>query len=198
MTYQLMADDLKKFVLDHQLHAVHLLGHSMGAKTAMVFALRYPDLVKRLIIVDMAPRSYPPHHLKILSALRSLDLSLFKNRKDMESQLANSIPDSAVRRFLLKNVKRDASGAFYWQLNLAAIERNYERLNEAISHQRSSEKPALLVRGQRSDYVRDEDLASIHELFPRSEFCEIPSAGHWVHVDAPEPFLRNVREFLKR
>jgi pimeloyl-ACP methyl ester carboxylesterase len=115
----------------------------------------------------------------------------------MESQLASPIPDLAVRRFLLKNVKRDEAGGFYWQMNLPAIEANYARLSEAVSSERAFEKPTLFIRGERSNYVRDQDLPTIEKLFPRVEHCKIDGAGHWVHADAPEAFLRKVREFLK-
>jgi pimeloyl-ACP methyl ester carboxylesterase len=198
MSYQLMAADLKEFATSRSLGKISLLGHSMGAKTAMVFALNYPDMVEKLIVVDMAPRAYPPHHSQILKALLSLDLDSFTNRTEMEAQLAGAIPDLIVRRFLLKNVKRDSAGAFYWQMNLAGIIANYARLNEAISSAHSFNKKALFIRGERSDYIREEDMPRIRDLFPRAEFCEIQGAGHWVHADAPEPFLRKVREFLKQ
>jgi esterase len=197
MSYQLMAEDLKEFLAAQHLGSVNLLGHSMGGKTAMVFALSYPDLVEKLVVLDMAPRTYPPQHLEILKALLSLDLRSFKSRTEIESELAPSIPDPAVRQFLLKNLKRDSAGDFNWQMNLAAIEASYGRLNEAISSQRSFDKPTLFIRGERSDYIRDEDMPSIRNLFPRVEFCEIAGAGHWVHADKPEAFLRKVREFLK-
>ena len=115
----------------------------------------------------------------------------------MESQLTPSIPDLATRQFLLKNVKRDQTGAFYWQMNLAAIDANYARLNAALSSQRSFDKPTLFILGEHSDYIRDEDFPPILKLFPRTEFCKIPGAGHWVHAEKPEAFLRKVREFLK-
>ena len=197
MSYHLMADDLKEFFAAEHLESVNLLGHSMGGKTAMLFALIYPDLVEKLVVVDIAPRAYPPHHREILSALGSLDLRSFKSRAEIEAQLAPRIPDLAVRQFLLKNVKRDQAANFYWQMNLAAIDANYDRLSEEISGQHSFNKPALFVRGERSDYIRDEDVSSIQKLFPRTEFCEIAGAGHWVHAEKPEPFLRTVREFLK-
>jgi esterase len=197
MSYHLMADDLKEFFAAEHLGAVNFLGHSMGGKTAMVFALSYPDLVEKLVVVDMAPRAYPPHHREILSALRSLDLRSFKSRAEIESQLAPSIPDLAVRQFLLKNVKRDQAANFHWQMNLDAIEANYDLLNEQISSPHPFDKPTLFIRGERSNYVRDEDMPSIRKLFPRAEFCKIAGAGHWVHAEKPEPFLRKVREFLK-
>lgn len=197
MNYQLMAEDVKEFVTRQQLSAVHLLGHSMGGKTAMIFALNYPDLVEKLIVVDIVPRAYAPQHLEILKALKSLVLSSFQIRKEMESQLMGSIPDAIVRQFLLKNVRRDPRGAFYWQTNLESIDANYERLNEAISSESSFDKPTLFIRGKRSDHVRGEDLPFIRKLFPRTEFYDIAGAGHWVHADAPEAFLRKVREFLQ-
>jgi esterase len=196
MSYQLMSEDLKEFVVEQKLGAVHLLGHSMGGKTAMLLALTYPESVQKLVVVDIAPRAYSERHREILSALSSLDLSSFKSRAEMESQLASSIPDLAVRRFLLKSVKRDEAGAFYWQMNLPAIEANYARLSEEIASQRPFEKPTLFIRGERSNYIRDEDLPAIKKLFPRVEHCKIAGAGHWVHAEAPEAFLRTVREFL--
>jgi esterase len=196
MSYQLMAEDLKEFVADQQLGAVNLLGHSMGGKTAMLFALTYPELVQKLIIVDIAPRAYSDHHREILNSLRSLDLTSFKSRTEMESQLAPSIPDLAIRRFLLKNVKRDQAGAFYWQMNLPAIEANYARLSEAVSSERPFLGPTLFIRGECSNYIRDQDLPAIEKLFPQVEHCKIADAGHWVHAEAPEAFLRTVREFL--
>jgi pimeloyl-ACP methyl ester carboxylesterase len=197
MSYQLMAEDLKEFVANEQLAPANLLGHSMGGKTAMLFALTYPQSVEKLVVVDIAPRAYPDHHSEILKALSSLDVASLKSRAEMESQLASSIPDLAVRRFLLKNVKRDQAGNFYWQMNLCAIEANYARLSEQISSQRPFEKPTLFIRGERSNYLRDDDMTAIQKLFPRVKLCEIAGAGHWVHAEAPEAFLRTVREFLK-
>ncbi len=196
MNYHLMAQDLTEFVTGHRLGKVSLLGHSMGGKTVMTFALNFPDLVEKVIIADIAPRAYPPHHREIMEALMSLDLISCTNRGEIDSRLVDSIPDLTVRQFLLKNVKRDSNGAFFWQMNLSGINANYDWLNEAISSQQSCDKPTLFVRGERSDYIREEDLPLIRKLFPRVEFCEIPAAGHWVHVDAPEAFLRKVREFL--
>jgi pimeloyl-ACP methyl ester carboxylesterase len=197
MNFQLMAEDLKEFLANQQLGAVNLLGHSLGGKTAMLFALTFPECVQKLTVVDIAPRAYSDHRREILNALSSLDLSSFKTRAEMESHLATSIPDLAVRRFLLKNVKRDQSGAFYWQMNLPAIQANYARLSEEIAGQRPFDKPVLFIRGERSKYIRDQDLPAIQKLFPRVEHCTIAGAGHWVHADAPEAFLRKVREFLK-
>jgi esterase len=196
MSYELMAEDLKEFIANQNLAPVNLIGHSMGGKTAILFALTYPKLAQKLIIVDIAPRAYSAHHREILNALSSLDLTSFKNRAEMEPQLAPSIPGLAVRRFLLKNVKRDQAGNFYWQMNLAAIEANYARLSEAVSSHRPFEKPTLFIRGERSNYIREKDFPAIEKLFPQAEHRKIAGAGHWVHAESPEAFLRTVREFL--
>jgi esterase len=197
MSYQLMAEDLKDLLAAQHLGPVILLGHSMGGKTAMAVALTYPNLVNELIIVDIAPRAYPDRHRQILKALLPLDLRSFKSRAEMELQLAPWIPDLAVRQFLLKNVKRDQAGTFFWQMNLAAIDANFPRLSDEISSPRPFDKPTLFIRGERSDYIRDQDMTSIRKLFPRAQLCEIAGAGHWVHAEKPEDFLRKVREFLK-
>jgi esterase len=197
MSYQLMAEDLRDLLGAQHFGPVNLLGHSMGGKTAMAFALSYPTLVDKLIIVDIAPRAYPDHHRQILKALLSLDLRSFKSRAEMESLLAPSIPDLATRQFLLKNVKRDQAGAFFWQMNLAAIDANYDRLNAQIASPHPFDLPTLFIHGEYADYIRDEDAASLRKLFPRAELCEIAGAGHWVHAEKPEAFLRKVREFLK-
>ena len=198
MSYELMAQDLKLSLANQGLAPIHLLGHSMGGKTAMEFALTHPELVAKLIVVDIAPRAYPPYHRQILDAISSLDLSSCKNRHEMDAQLAQTIPDLRLRQFLLKNVKRDAAGVFHWQINLPAIDANYPRLNEALANRQTFAKPALFIRGERSDYIRNEDINLILTLFPAAEYSEIAGAGHWVHVDAPETFLRKVREFLQR
>ena len=197
MSYQLMAEDLREFAASQHLASANLLGHSMGGKTAMLFALTFPELVKKLVVVDIAPRAYPDHHREILKALSSLDLSSFKSRAEMDSHLATSIPGLAVRQFLLKNVKRDQAGRFYWQMNLAAIKANFARLSEEISTPGSFDKPTLFIGGERSNYIGGDDLPAIQKLFPRVQYFQIAAAAHWVHAEAPEPFLRKVREFLK-
>jgi pimeloyl-ACP methyl ester carboxylesterase len=170
----------------------------MGGKTAMEFALAYEERVETLIVADIAPRSYPPQHRKILNALLALDLSSFQRRKQIETAMEPTIPELAVRQFLLKNVQRDSAGAFRWLMDLKAIHENYDGLNEALPEGRCFNKPALFLRGELSDYIQDQDLALIHRLFPRAEVRTIARAGHWLHMENPEAFLRNVHEFLNQ
>jgi esterase len=194
--YTIMARDLHEFMRVHGLAPAHVLGHSMGGKTAMQFALLYPEPVAKLVVVDMSPRAYPSSHAKTLAALRALDLKAFTRREDIDAALAASVPDAELRGFLLKNVRREATGAFHWKVNLPAIRDNYCHLNAAVDGEKPFLKPALFVRGGKSDYVREPDFEPIRRLFPQAQVRTIPAAGHWVHADAPQEFARAVIDFL--
>ena len=198
MNYPVMAEDIHDLMQSQRLGQAHVIGHSMGGKTAMEFALRHTDRVDKLIIVDIAPRAYSPHHGQIFEGLLSLDLGSFQNRAQMEEALAPSIPENSVRQFLLKNVTRDQAGAFRWKLNLRDILRNYDRITEALATDRTCCRPALFIRGGESKYMRDTDWELIARLFPQAESQTIPKANHWVHADAPDLFVRMVLEFLMR
>lgn len=194
--YEVMAEDLGEFMQVHGLARAHLLGHSMGGKTAMEFALRHPEMVEKLIVADMAPKAYPPSHIPIFEALLSMDLSGFRDRREIVDALAPSIPELAVRQFLLKNLTRDESGAFRWKLNLPTIYRNYDRLNQGIENGRNFDGSVMFIKGVRSEYIGEEDRELIKRLFPQAEIIAIPEAGHWVHADAPGAFLNAVLAFL--
>ena len=196
MDYTVMADDLREFLEQHDLKRADILGHSMGGKVAMEFAALYPDRVHRLIIVDIAPKAYPPSHRQILDALLSLDLARFDDRREIETALQPQIPDLALRRFLLKSLTRLPNGAFAWKLNLPAINHNYPKLNAALNWSPPIQKPTLFIRGAKSDYIQDTDQELIHRLFTNAEIRTIENAGHWVHAEAPEPFLKILQDFL--
>jgi pimeloyl-ACP methyl ester carboxylesterase len=196
MSYPLMAEDLFEFLERQCLERASLLGHSMGGKTAMEFALRYPARLDNLIVVDIAPRAYSPRHRHILEALLSLDLAACGSRRQMEDALAPAIQGKVTRQFLLKSVERDPHGAFRWRMNLQGIADNYGRLCEALDQGRACSQPALFIGGGESDYLLAEDFDSIRRLFPRARFHTLAGAGHWVHADAPQAFARLVLDFL--
>ena len=196
--YDVMSQDLLEFMETHGLAGAHLLGHSMGGKTAMHFALRHPDRVGKLVVVDIAPRAYPPRHAATFEALLALDLKAFHQREQIDAALAGAVPEAGLRQFLLKNVRRDSAGAFRWKVNLRSIFGNFHHLNAALASDRRFPRPALFVRGEKSDYVRDADADLIRRNFPQAEIQTIPGAGHWVHADAPELFLKLVVDFLGR
>jgi len=195
--YELMAEDLRIFMDAHSIRSACLLGHSMGGKAAMQFAVTWPDRVEKLVIVDIAPKDYPPHHVEIIQSLISLDLKAYKGRTDIDGALKTSIPDQATRQFLLKNLVRDDAGFLRWKINLQAIAKNYCELIKGLDTDRSFKKATLFLKGQNSQYIRQEDFAKIARLFPRAELVTIPGAAHWVQADAPAEFLRVVLDFLQ-
>ena len=196
MDYPLMAADLEKFFAAQKIENARVNGHSMGGKVAMQFALDFPARVKKLVVVDMAPRAYKRKHDHIFEALLAVDLKLFQTRAEIEVALEPEIPSLNLRRFLLKNLGRDDHGKFFWKMNLRGVAENYSRLGEVLDPQNHFEKPALFIRGAKSDYINTADEAGIHRLFPAAEIRTIASANHWVHADAPEEFLRLVLDFL--
>jgi pimeloyl-ACP methyl ester carboxylesterase len=196
MDYPLMASDVDKFLTARGLESALVIGHSMGGKTAMQFALHFPQRVERLVVADMAPRAYASGHDKIFAALLALDLPKFQTRGEIEEALAPEIPNQVLRRFLLKNLGRGSTGEFFWKINLQDIAKNYWRLREPVAGDAPFTKPVLFIRGGKSEYIRPEDESLIHEWFPAAQIQTIPDASHWVHADKPEEFLRLLLGFL--
>ncbi|MEW6731081.1 MAG: alpha/beta fold hydrolase [Acidobacteriota bacterium] len=195
--YQVMAKDLREFMQLQGLGQAHLLGHSMGGKTAMRFALDYPDMVDRLIVIDIAPKAYPPQHNEIFAALYALDLKTFHNRKEIDMALATGIPDFAIRQFLLKNISYNEATGFKWKMNLDAIYKNYEKINEAIKADHKFTHPTLFIRGGNSHYIEVADEALIKTIFPAAVIATVKGVGHWVHAEAPQELAKLVLDFLK-
>ena len=193
-SYDIMAEDLKDFMESEWIYSAHIIGHSMGGKTAMYFANNYPELVDKLIVVDISPKSYPGGHYTILKALNAIPIGRLESRQEAEDILADYIDDSSVRGFLMKNLKRNGNG-YEWKINLPTLTSKYEEILEAIDIQ-EFEKPTLFVRGEKSDYILDTDFSSIQEGFPNSSFVTIPNAGHWVHADKPKVLLAAVENFI--
>ncbi|HEX8235738.1 MAG TPA: alpha/beta fold hydrolase [Abditibacteriaceae bacterium] len=194
--YAAMAADLNAFMQAHGLISTYLLGHSLGGKTAMQFALTYPEMVDKLVVVDMSPQASRPRHHSILAALQGLDLAAARSRRELDAQLAQHIFDREARQFLLMNITSDESGQLRWRMNLDALAQSYDEVNKAVDSQDTYEKPALFIRGEKSDYIPDEDLDTIKTLFPLSRVVTVTGAGHWLHAEAPQEFSRLVLDFL--
>lgn len=195
MTYGAMASDLLELFDRLALSSAFVLGHSMGGKAAMQFAIDHPDRVDKLIVVDIAPRAYPPLHDEIFAALTSIDLRSTHSRQHVDQALAARIPDAAVRQCLMKNLSRDASGGFAWKANVPVLQNSYEEIARAIDSEKPFGKPALFVQSSRSGYVSESDHRDIRRLFPENEIVGI-NAGHWIHAEAPERFSELVLDFL--
>ena len=195
--YSVMADDLKTLVEEEQLPHPAVLGHSMGGKTVMFFAVQYPELLSKLIVVDIAPRAYPVHHQTVLEAFAAVEIDKIQSRSEAEKQMTSLVPEKGVRQFLLKNLQRTDNG-FSWKLNLPVIRDNIEAIGEAVPEGQNFEKPTLFVRGAKSDYVQDEDETLIKQHFPKAQIATVKKAGHWVHAEQPEALLKVVTDFLDK
>lgn len=194
-SYDLMASDLFEFVNSHGLQDILLVGHSMGGKTAMHFCAQHSALVEKLVVVDIAPKAYPPHHDQIFEALMSLDFNKLSSRSEAEVQLSYFIEDPAVKQFLLKNL--------YWK----SKEQLALRMNVAVLHREMREilkdlqlpvlfNDTLFIRGGKSNYIVEEDYAEIEHLFPNGQIVSIADAGHWVHAEAAQQFERILLSFF--
>jgi len=196
--YKVMVEDLKEFLEEHKIKDPVILGHSMGGKVAMNFAVAYPELLKKLVVVDIAPKYYRPHHQTILEALTTLDLDSIEKRQDAEEHLTKYIPEVGVRQFLLKNLYRDEDGKFAWRINLPVLNRKIELVGEALAPGMKFNKPTLFIRGGESKYIKDEDWKTITDIFPEAELETIELAGHWVQAEAPNEFAEILLKFLNK
>jgi esterase len=196
MNYAAMAEDIHEFFDQQNVASAHFLGHSMGGKVAMQFATTRPQSVDKLIVVDIAPKSYPTSHQSTLTVLRNLDLRSFKSFGEIDAALAPHIPSADIRQFLIKNITHQQDAGFRWRIDLEAIARNYVELTKPITPKHAFAKPVCFIRGGQSSYLEDKDFPLIRKIFPQAAFVTIRHAGHWVHVDAAEEFLKTVTEFL--
>jgi esterase len=195
--YEIMAEDIYELVSSLAMEKIVLMGHSMGGKTAMLFADKYPDFIEKLIIVDIAPRAYPVRHQKIIDGLLSIDLSAIGSRKEADNQLAGFVPELGIRQFLLKNLDRDDDGAFVWKINLPVIRDHLENVGAATIPTSEIMVPTLFIRGIKSDYVTDEDIMEIRNHFADASIESMGNAGHWLHAEQPEAFLKTITGFLE-
>lgn len=196
MDYALMADDIKEFMDDNSMEKAFIMGHSMGGKVAMQFALSYPEKAEKLIVVDIAPVKYPPGHNEIFEGLFSLDIANAATRKELDEKLAEKVPEFSVRQFLLKSLARDEQQNFSWKFNLQSIYDNYDLIIDNIPATGTYEGPALFIAGGESSYVQEEYTGAIRELFPEAEILIIAGSGHWVHAEKPAELLTAVATFL--
>lgn len=194
-TYADLAEDLRQFMEAHWMFSATVIGHSMGGKAAMQLALNYPDMVERLVVVDIAPGQAADNHSSIFKALLELDLSQLSERKAAEDFLAARIPDLGTRQFLLKNITRDEQGRLAWKMNLPVLWSAFSDILGPV-HGPVYDKPALFVRGSRSDYIKDADFPLIQSLFPQAQIKTIEGAGHWVHADKPNELLAILEKFV--
>lgn len=197
LSYSLMAEDLKSFMDQHWIPQAHIIGHSMGGKTAMQFAFDFPDMVDKLVVVDIAPPANEPGHQLIFDALFSVDLQKIENRSEADEKLSEKISDFGVRQFLLKNLSRNKERGYRWKMNLDAIFKNYTNILAGVKGEDTFDGQSLFIRGGKSDYINEPEKKIIKQLFTDAEISTIEDAGHWVHADNPGLLMDKVRLFLE-
>lgn len=207
--YKLLSSDLNEFCDRLCLPKVILIGHSMGGKTAMQLTADYPEMVKSLIVVDIAPWGHLENvetlnilkeHRKIIEGLSSIPLKSLSSRNQADELLSKWVPQDHVRQFLLKNLKREIDGTFSWKLNLTAISNNLEHLMDGVAIDSTKYKitiKSLFIKGEQSNYIPQNKVNDLKDFFPNSEIVEISGAGHWVHAEKPKEFISKILRFLK-
>ncbi|MEA1784710.1 alpha/beta fold hydrolase [Arenibacter sp. GZD96] len=196
-TYEWLAKDVHNYMVHKGLNKAMVLGHSMGGKTAMQFACTFPDFTEKLMVADMAPKYYPPHHKVILDALNQLDLDTLTSRNEADAQLGNYITDWGTRQFLLKNLYWVSKEKLGFRFNLKVLATKMEEIGEGISGTAVYEGPTLFLVGERSEYVTQTDYPEIKRHFPNATVQSIEKAGHWLHAENPKQFFEKSLSFMK-
>ena len=196
ISYPLMAADLLEFFDQQGIAKAHVLGHSMGGKTAMEFTLRHSERVEKQIIADMAPKPYNRHHDDVFAALFAVDLSKVSSRGEVEEIMKEKMPDAGMRQFLLKSLDRTPEGAYEWKINLQVLYDDYDEIIKNVTAGWTADNETLVIKGGNSNYIKPGDLELFRKYFPYTELVTIENAGHWVHAEAPSLFLEAVRNFL--
>lgn len=195
-SYRLLTEDLAGFMTKHDLQNPILLGHSMGGKTVMNFAIQYPDKLAAAIVVDIAPKAYSVQHDHILEGLEAIPLKSLSSRQEADRILAQHVPEADVRQFLLKNLNRTADG-FHWRVNLKAIDRHMNEIVADLQYPGQYTGRCLFVKGARSNYFAPGDDQVIRARFPHVEFATLDT-GHWVQAERPQEFAQVVLNFLSQ
>ena len=196
--YAILADDLKRYIEHHKLEKVILIGHSMGGKTVMHFACDYPDKTEKLIVADIAPKYYPPHHQDIINGLNTLDFDQILSRRDADEELGKTILNLGVRQFLLKNLYWKEKDKLRLRLNLDVLRQKMEEIGKNIGSTSFYEGPTLFLKGDRSNYIVQNDLMHIKKHFPKATIETIENSGHWLHAENPKQFLQKSLFFLNQ
>lgn len=194
-SYPAMVDDLREFVDDHNLADPVIIGHSMGGKVAMNFALAHPEKLSKLVVVDIAPKPYNLEHYVILDGLKAISIDKVSSRAEADKILSEFVKEPDVRQFLLKNLQRKASGGFNWKINLPAVDKNLPNIGVDLEFEGTFRKPTLFIRGAGSEYVNDKDMDRILKIFPVAELQTLDT-GHWVQAEKPREFVELLENWI--
>ncbi len=194
--YDILVDDLYEFMDYHKIEEAILLGHSMGGKVVMQFAMYYPNLVSKLIVADMAPYAYNHHHQIVLEALQNIQLNNYTKREEIDEALKKYIQEWDTRQFIMKSLFYE-NEKYQWRFYLESLLDNYEQILKPVNG-KIFEKPTCFIKGENSKYIIEERWSEIKSLFPNAELKVIHGAGHWVHAEKPKEFYIAVIEFVNK
>jgi pimeloyl-ACP methyl ester carboxylesterase len=194
--YELMVEDVYRYIQHYKLADVCLLGHSMGGKVALFFAEKYPQLLAKLIVVDIVPKAYPIHHQEIINALKSIDFKVVKSRKQANEILSETIKDEGVKQFLLKNLYWKSEHQLAFRFNLASLANHIDQFGKGVLFHQPINISTLFIKGSTSNYILPTDFENIKTNFSNVHIEIIENAGHWVHAENPADFNQSVLNFL--
>lgn len=194
--YNAMVQDIYDYCLYYKLEKIDVIGHSMGGKASMFFAMAHPEMLDRLVIADIGPKYYRPHHQDILAGLNAVDFSVKPGRSDVEEILKKYIDDFGTRQFLMKNLYWKEPGQLDFRFNLKVLTDKIENIGAALPEVSVYDGSVLFLRGDKSNYIKDEDFEMIHNHFPKAIIKDIKNAGHWLHAENPKDFVAETLEFL--
>ena len=194
--YFVLAEDLYNYIKEKKLNHVSIIGHSMGGKTAMKFACLYPEELNKLIIIDIAPKSYHNHHSQIFQGLNEV-IKYSQSRKEAYSILMNYVDDISMTNFLLKGLSFSETNQPNLKFNLSILETRINDLLGFSETQSTFNNMVYFLSGSKSDYINDSDSQCISKIFPIYKIFNIKNAGHWIHVDQKEYFVNTINKILK-
>lgn len=195
-TYAAMVADVMAYCEAQNLDVFSVIGHSMGGKVGMLLATTHPSRVDKLIVADIGPKYYAPHHQTILAGLNAVDFTQKPDRNTVEETLYPFIPDMGTRQFLMKNLFWVEPGQLAFRFNLKVFNQKIDEIGKALPEENRFEKPTLFVRGGKSNYIVEQDLPLIKKHFPNYQLATIPEVGHWLHAENPKAFFEITLSFL--
>ena len=195
-SFEIMVDDIQNYALFHNIEKFSLLGHSMGGNVSMLFAQKFPEIIEKIIIVDIIPKKYKSHHNEIMDGLKSIDFKSKKSRREVDDHMSNYIQDNRVKQFLLKNLYWIDKENLGLKINIDVLYEFKDKLSLELQNNLNYQKPTMFLYGDLSPYVKNSDLPILKSYFTNIQIFKVPQAGHWVHADNPSFFLDRVINFL--
>jgi pimeloyl-ACP methyl ester carboxylesterase len=195
--YEVMTQDIVDYCQEKKLQNIDIIGHSMGGKVAMLLAVKHPALINKLIVGDIGPKYYAPHHQEILAGLNAVDFSKKPSRTEVDAIVAQHIPDFGTRQFLMKSLYWETPEQLQFRFNLPVFNREIENIGTSLPKNARFDKPTLFLNGGNSKYIKEEDKPEILNHFPQAVFETIPNVGHWLHAENPKMFFEMTASFMK-